>query len=53
VLWARHVENVKEDRSNVEKFGDFFTGFDYPDEPDLVPVPSAPGFAATSQLVRY
>lgn len=42
--WARRVDQMKADRSNLQKFGDFFTGFDYPPEPVPVTSPQPPGF---------
>lgn len=49
-LWARRVEQMKEDRSAIEKVGDFFTGFDYPPKPAPVAKPSPGGFYATACL---
>lgn len=46
-LYARRVEQMKEERSFLEKAGDYFTGFDYPPPPPPVPKPAPPGFYAT------
>ena len=47
-LYARRVEEIKAERSALEKFGDFFTGFDYPPAPPPVPKPGPAGFHATA-----
>lgn len=49
-LWARRVDRMKAERSNLEKLGDFFTGFDYPDAPPPVPKPGPGMFYATAGL---
>ena len=49
-LYARRVDQMKEERSLLEKAGDFFTGFDYPPEPAPVPKPTAGGFYSTACL---
>lgn len=49
-LYARKVEQIKEERSRLEKIGDFFTGFDYPPEPAPVPKPGPGMFYATTCL---
>lgn len=49
-LYARRVEQMKEERSRLEKLGDFFTGFDYPPEPAPVPKPAPGMFYATTCL---
>ena len=46
-VWARQVEQMKAERSMMEKVGDFFTGFDYPPEPATVPKPVPGMFYAT------
>lgn len=45
--WARQVEQIKAERSMVEKVGDFLTGFDYPPQPAPVPKPVPGMFHAT------
>lgn len=49
-LYARRVEAMKEERSRLEKLGDFFTGFDYPPAPAPVPKPGPAMFHATTCL---
>jgi len=49
-LYARRVEQMKAERSAMEKLGDFFTGFDYPPPPPPVPKPGPAGFHATGCL---
>jgi hypothetical protein len=49
-LYARRVDQMKEDRSTLDKVGDFFTGFDYPPEPAPVAKPGPAGFHATACL---
>ena len=49
-LYARRVERMKEERSRLEKIGDFFTGFDYPPEPAPVAKPKPGMFYATACL---
>ena len=47
-LHARRVEQMKAERSALEKVGDFFTGFDYPPPPPPVAKPGPAGFHATA-----
>lgn len=47
-LYARRIEQMKADRSALEKVGDFFTGFDYPPPPPPVAKPGPAGFHATA-----
>ena len=49
-LYARKVDRMKDERSTLDKVGDFFTGFDYPPEPAPVPKPGPDGFYATATL---
>lgn len=49
-LYSRRVEQMKDDRSALDKVGDFFTGFDYPPEPAPVAKPGPAGFYATGCL---
>lgn len=49
-LYARKVDQIKKDRSTLDKVGDFFTGFDYPPEPAPVPKPAPAGFYPTACL---
>jgi hypothetical protein len=49
-LYARKVDQMKHDRSTLDKVGDFFTGFDYPPAPPPVPKPGPAGFYATACL---
>lgn len=49
-LYARKVDEMKKDRSTLDKVGDFFTGFDYPPEPAPVPKPAPAGFYPTASL---
>lgn len=54
VLWARHHDYLKNNRSTLESVGDFFGGFtDNTPHPLPVAVPGAPHFSATSSLVTY
>lgn len=52
-IHARHVDELKAERSALEKIGDFFTGFDAPARPNGVPTPVPPAFVATASPVRY
>lgn len=47
-LYARRVDEIKAERSNLEKVGDFFTGFDYPPGPSPVAKPAPAMFHATA-----
>lgn len=47
-LHARRVDQIKAERSNLEKVGDFFTGFDYPPAPAPVAKPAPAMFHATA-----
>ena len=49
-LYARMVDQMKDERSTLAKVGDFFTGFDYPPPPAPVPKPSPGSFFATACL---
>lgn len=49
-LYARRVDEIKAERSNLEKVGDFFTGFDYPPGPSPVAKPAPAMFHATACL---
>ncbi len=49
-LWARKVDQMKEDRSALDKVGDFFTGFDYPPEPAPLATPGPASFFPTGCL---
>lgn len=53
---AARVEEIRENRSGWEKFGDVFVGDDSDDQvpmPDAVAVPSAPQFLATATPIVY
>ena len=52
-LYARHVDDMKNNRSVLDTIGDWFTGFHYPPEPAPVPLPQPPAFTPTAQLVHY
>jgi hypothetical protein len=52
-LYARHVDDMKNNRSVLDTIGDWFTGFHYPPEPAAVPLPQPPAFTPTAQLVHY
>lgn len=47
-LYARRVDDMKAERSNLAKVGDFFTGFDYPPAPPGVARPAPAMFYATA-----
>lgn len=53
---AAKVEKLRKERSNMEKFGDYFVGDDSDDHvPDVkaVAVPTAPGFLATATEKKF
>ena len=49
-IHARRVEQMKAERSALEKLGDFFTGFDHPSPPPPVAKPAPAGFHPTGCL---
>ena len=49
-LYARRVDQIKAERSALEKLGDKLFGFDYPAPPPPVPKPGPAGFHATACL---
>ncbi len=54
ILHAREEQRVKDDRSLADDYLWSWNGHDdLPPAPAEVPVPSAPGFAATASFVRY
>ena len=53
INFARYCQHEHDNRSTLDKVGDFFTGEDdYGDPPEDPPVPAAPGFRATRDPIH-
>ncbi|HEU5001253.1 MAG TPA: hypothetical protein VFW71_00545 [Actinomycetota bacterium] len=53
VIYGRHVDRLKKQRSGLTTVWEDRFGYHYPPEPDPVPIPQPPVFAETAGFVHY